>query len=71
LNAWVYLIAYGIFLFAYAVWGLYKDPALFDERSRASSASNDKPWDKVILTVYTILLLMLFVVCGLDAGRFQ
>jgi protein-S-isoprenylcysteine O-methyltransferase Ste14 len=55
----------------YAAWGFLKDPAQFDERSQAHSAENVKPWDRIILSVYTVFLLALFVVCGLDAGRFH
>jgi protein-S-isoprenylcysteine O-methyltransferase Ste14 len=71
LDAWAFLFAYGIFLLAYAAWGLLKDPGQLDERSRTSTAKNVMPWDKVILSMYTVFLLALFVVCGLDAGRFH
>ena len=71
LDAWAYGIAYGIFLLAYAAWGFLKDPEQLDERSRASTARNVKSWDRVILSVYSVFLLILFVVCGLDAGRFR
>ena len=71
LDAWVFVAAYGIFLLAYAVWGLLKDPDQLNERSHTRTAKNGKPWDKVILSVYTVFLLALFIVCGLDAGRFR
>ena len=41
-DAWIYLIAYGIFLFAYAAWGLFKDPGQFEERSRARTGREDQ-----------------------------
>jgi protein-S-isoprenylcysteine O-methyltransferase Ste14 len=71
LDAWIYIIAYGIFLLSYAAWGFLKDPAQLEERSQAQSAKNVKPWDRVILFAYTVCLLALLVVCGLDAGRFR
>jgi protein-S-isoprenylcysteine O-methyltransferase Ste14 len=40
-----------------------------EERSRV--AENTKPWDRVILTIYTVMLLATFIVAGLDAGRFR
>jgi protein-S-isoprenylcysteine O-methyltransferase Ste14 len=70
-DAWVFVIIYGIFLLTYAFWGVLKDPGQLDERSRTHAAKNVKPWDRVILSVYTVFLLALFVVCGLDAGRFR
>jgi len=69
MEAWAFIGAYGLFLTAYAVWGLWKDPEQLRERSQP--AQNTKGWDKVILAAYTVCLLGTFVVCGLDAGRFQ
>jgi protein-S-isoprenylcysteine O-methyltransferase Ste14 len=71
LDAWIFVGAYGIFLSAYAVWGLLKDPRQLDERRRARTATNVKSWDRVILLLYTLFLVSLFIVCGLDAGRFH
>jgi protein-S-isoprenylcysteine O-methyltransferase Ste14 len=68
-QAWAFLLAYGAFLALYAGWGLWRDPAQLAERSRV--APNVKTWDKVILTAYTLCLLLTFVLAGLDAGRFH
>ena len=38
---------------------------------RRQVASNVKRWDKVIIGIYTALLPVLFVLAGLDAGRFR
>jgi protein-S-isoprenylcysteine O-methyltransferase Ste14 len=67
-QAWALVAAFGSFLLLYALWGFYKDPAQLQERSRI--APNVKGWDKVIMGVYAGLLPMLFIVAGLDAGRF-
>jgi protein-S-isoprenylcysteine O-methyltransferase Ste14 len=69
LDAWLFIGAYGVFLALYGVWGLWKDPEQLEERSRISP--NAKPWDKLILGAYTICLLIIFPLAGLDAGRFQ
>ena len=71
MDAWAFVVAYGVFLIAYAIWGFLKDPEQLNERSMARTAKNVKPWDMVILSAYTVSLLVLFVVCGLDAGRFR
>ena len=67
-QAWALMVSFGAFLLLYAFWGLYKDPAQLQERSRV--APNVKTWDKVIMTVYTALLPTVFIVAGFDAGRF-
>ena len=68
-EAWVFIIAYGVFIALYAIWGLWKDPSQLQERSHV--ASNTKSWDKIILGVYTVCLLMIFIGAGIDAGRYR
>jgi protein-S-isoprenylcysteine O-methyltransferase Ste14 len=65
--AWILSALYTIFLLAYAIWGTLKAPDLLEERSRV--AENVKAWDKVIMAVYTVLLLAVLVLAGLDRGR--
>lgn len=67
-DAWAFVGAYGGYLVVYALWSAVKDPAQLQERGR--SAADVKPWDRVILAIYTGLVIALFVVAGLDAGRF-
>lgn len=66
-EAWALILSFGAFLLVYALWGLYRDLAQLQERSRV--APNVKRWDEVILGVYSALLPTVFVVAGLDAGR--
>jgi protein-S-isoprenylcysteine O-methyltransferase Ste14 len=66
-EAWAFIISYGLFLTLYALWGLLKDPGQLKERGQV--AENVKSWDKAIMAAYTVFLLMTFVVSGLDAGR--
>lgn len=68
-EAWWFVLAYGGFLLVYGVWGLRKDPGQMAERSRLGR--NVKTWDKAIMAVYTVLLLGMLVLAGLDAGRFR
>jgi protein-S-isoprenylcysteine O-methyltransferase Ste14 len=69
LQAWLFVVAYGLFLAFYGLWAAAKDPDQLRERGRV--AENVKQWDKVIMAVYTLLLLVLFPLAGLDAGRFR
>ncbi len=68
-SAWILSLLYGAVLLVYAVWGTLKAPDLLKERSQV--ADNVKTWDKVIMAVYTVLLLATLVLAGLDAGRIQ
>jgi hypothetical protein len=65
--AWILSLLYGVLLLAYAVWGTLKAPNLLEERSQV--AENVKAWDKVIMAIYTVLLLATLVLAGLDVGR--
>jgi protein-S-isoprenylcysteine O-methyltransferase Ste14 len=68
LQAWLFILAFGGFLLFYGIWGLCNDPAQLAERSRRGG--NAKGWDRLILAAYTVLLVAMLVVAGLDAGRF-
>jgi protein-S-isoprenylcysteine O-methyltransferase Ste14 len=68
-EAWLFIGTFIVFLLFYTLWGLQNDPGQIAERSKASP--NVKDWDKVIMTIYTILLLVMMVVASLDAGRFR
>jgi protein-S-isoprenylcysteine O-methyltransferase Ste14 len=66
--AWTFMITFFLFLLAYGLWGMRSDPEQLRERGHV--AENVKPWDKAIMGIYTVLLVVLLVVAGLDAGRF-
>ena len=67
-EAWLFIIEFGFFLILYAAGGMAKAPAQLEERSKV--AENVKSWDKVIMGIYTVLLVVLFSLAGIDAGRF-
>jgi protein-S-isoprenylcysteine O-methyltransferase Ste14 len=51
------------------VWRLSKvDPDLVRERNQP--AKKAEPWDRVVMSVYTIVLLILLAVAALDGGRY-
>ena len=68
-QAWAVILSFGAFLLVYALWGMYRDPDQLQERSQV--APNVKSWDKAILGIYTALLPTVFVLAGLDVGRFE
>jgi protein-S-isoprenylcysteine O-methyltransferase Ste14 len=67
--AWALIFAYGLFLLGFMGWGLTRNPELLRERGRV--ADNVKVWDKWINALYTLLLLVLLIISGLDARRFH
>lgn len=68
LWAWLFLAGWLVFLLASAVV-MARSPDLINERGRR--ADNVKGWDKVLMTVYSLLLFTVPVVAGLDAVRFE
>ncbi len=69
LQGWLFVAAYGIFLLVYSTWTVRNDPGQMAERSKAGP--NVKTWDRILLGIYSVLLLGMLVLAGLDAGRFQ
>jgi protein-S-isoprenylcysteine O-methyltransferase Ste14 len=67
-EAWILSSLYTFFVLGVVVWGAQNDPDLIEERRH--QAENVKSWDKVIMGIHTPTLLLMLVVCGLDAGRF-
>jgi protein-S-isoprenylcysteine O-methyltransferase Ste14 len=68
-EAWIFLAVYFVITVAGQLWVMYRDPELSQERSRVGP--NAKRWDKIIIAVNGVLTLALFVLIGLDAGRFK
>jgi len=68
-QAWAFVLAFTAFLVFYGLWASRHDPGQLNERSQVGQ--NTKSWDKLILTLYTFLLLVMLVLAGLDAGRFH
>jgi len=69
LQAWLFVIAFTTYLIFYGFWAVRHDPGQLEERSRVGA--NTKGWDRTILAIYTILLIGMLVLAGLDAGRFR
>jgi protein-S-isoprenylcysteine O-methyltransferase Ste14 len=66
--AWIFLGTYALTVLTVGVWVARKHPDVINERGKI--AHNAKSWDKVLMTIYTVMLFVLFAVAGLDAGRY-
>jgi protein-S-isoprenylcysteine O-methyltransferase Ste14 len=66
-EAWAFLTLYLAGILANGLWTLRHDPEVINVRGRIGRDA--KSWDKVIGVIYTVLLLGMMVVAGLDARR--
>lgn len=70
-RIWFFLGFYFIAVSALLIWLKRHDPGLLKERMSVAGKKDVKGWDKIIISVYTILLLLMFLVAPLDAVRFR
>ena len=70
-EAWVLLIGSGGLGLVSTLIIARHDPQLIRERMRGPIQSKQKPWDKALLAVVMVLCIVMFVVAGLDAVRYQ
>ncbi len=66
---WAYFLAYATFVAGMTIWMARRDPALLAERSSAGKAAYPR-FEKFILAFLRVCMVGLFVVAGLDGGRF-
>ena len=69
LEGWLFFSAFMISMSALVFWGYRTNPELM--RERTEPGENVKTWDRIILGIYTILLLVMLVLAGLDSGRYN
>lgn len=69
LQAWLLILFLMVYFILYIYFGIYKNPEQTKERSKI--APNVKRWDKVIMSIYTILLPTVFILAGVDVGRLE
>jgi protein-S-isoprenylcysteine O-methyltransferase Ste14 len=65
--AWIFLGFYVLVILTLGVWAMRQHPDVVNERGKLE---NIKSWDKALMIIYTVMLFVLLVVAGLDAGRF-
>ena len=67
-EAWLLLLLYFAMVSGVMIWMKTKAPGLLKERM--SRNKEIKSWDKIIMAVYSFLLIILLAIPGLDAVRF-
>ena len=68
-QAWVFLALYLSAVAGFFLWAKKKDPALLKER--ASPQKDVKPWDRTLIRAYSVFLVAMPIMAGLDAVRFR
>ncbi len=68
-EAWLFLFLYAVALTGIVVWMKKNAPDLLKERM--SRKKDAKTWDKVILSIYTVLVMIMLAVIGFDAVRYN
>jgi len=68
-EAWLFLILYAVAVTIVVVWMKKNAPELLKERM--SRRKDAKTWDKIILVIYTALVMAMFVITSFDAVRYQ
>jgi len=68
-EAWLLLIFYFFVVGGCLIWLKKNDPELLKERR--STRKDVKGWDKKIILAYTITLIIMLALAGLDAVRFR
>lgn len=69
INAWIYAGMRLLYHVTYVGLLMKKNPELLNQRGRVKK--NTKAFDKVILISFVPLFLLIQIVCGLDAVRFE
>jgi len=68
-EAWLFLILYFSYVGGLTIWMKKKRPDLYKERT--SKKTDIKSWDKKIIVIYTLLIIIMLAVAGLDVVRFS
>ena len=68
-EAWLFIVFYALAVTAIVTWMKKRAPGLLAERTRRKK--DVKSWDKIFMVFYSIFLLILLILPGLDAVRFR
>jgi protein-S-isoprenylcysteine O-methyltransferase Ste14 len=68
-EAWVFIIFYAVAVTAAVMWMKKKSPGLLKERTKRKKDA--KSWDKMFMAFYSIFLIVILILPGLDAIRFR
>ena len=69
-EGWAYSVIFLLMSYGTLVYLYFHDPALLTERFGSPIQQTQKPWDKVLLTLFFVEFIIWFAIMPLDARRF-
>ena len=70
IEGWIYSVIFLLMSFGTMVYLYFHDPALLKERFGSPIQQTQKPWDKVVLSLFFVEFIVWFAIMPLDARRF-
>src|SRR5215831_16154475 len=70
-GAWIYLAEMGVIGTPIGIWLAHYDPGLLAERMAGIFTSTQRAWDRVLMTIFTMVWIASLVLSAFDAARFQ
>jgi protein-S-isoprenylcysteine O-methyltransferase Ste14 len=70
IEGWVYSLIFLLMSYGTLVYLYFHDPALLKERFGSPIQETQKPWDKVLLSLFFVEFIVWFAIMPLDARRF-
>lgn len=68
-EAWLFIVFYAVAVTALVIWMKKRTPGLLAERTKRKKDA--KSWDKIFMAFYSIFLIVILILPGLDAVRFR
>ena len=69
-EGWIFSVLFCALCFVTLIYLYFKDPALLKERFGSPIQEGQKPWDRVVLSVFFLEFLFWYAIMPLDARRF-
>jgi protein-S-isoprenylcysteine O-methyltransferase Ste14 len=69
MAAWVFLALSTVVFATAGVYAVRKNPEVVNERGKGAEGA--KTWDRILTSVYAVFLFGIYIIAGIDAGRFQ
>jgi protein-S-isoprenylcysteine O-methyltransferase Ste14 len=69
-EGWIFSVIFCALCFVTLIYLYFKDPALLKERFGSPIQEGQKPWDRVVLSLFFLEFLVWYAIMPLDARRF-
>lgn len=69
-EGWIFSAVFCALCFVTLIYLYFKDPALLKERFGSPIQEGQKPWDRVVISLFLLEFLVWFAIMPLDARRF-